>query len=153
MTVYEGEITRRVKCASLCLNCRETPLDGGDNDRCSLPDVGRKPHQMAQRRNQRTALVFQIEFESLGWKYGRASQRPGMPSRKRQCRALEQENSAGLALDVTRQPEAVAVAADEKRRDRRVDDAGIEWRKRCGDGRSAAGQDAGGPAILRGRCG
>jgi hypothetical protein len=46
---------------------------------------------------------------------------------------LEQENSAGLPLDVAGEPKAVLVAADEKCRNRLIDDAGIERLKRRGD--------------------
>src|SRR5258706_6444105 len=100
-------------------------------------------HQPSQLHGKRIAFVFQVEFESLGRKDGCASRRPAIPSCKRQGGVLEQENSADLPLDVTGDPKTFLVAADEKCRDRVVDDAGIERLKLCDDGRTLVGwQDA-----------
>jgi hypothetical protein len=45
---------------------------------------------------------------------------------KGQGGVLKQENSANLSIDVAGDPKAFLVAADEKRRDRFIDDAGSE---------------------------
>src|SRR5712664_1991602 len=84
----------------------------------SLPMAHCKMDQRPKVRDKRIALVLQVEFESLGRKDGCASCRLAIPSCKRQCGVLDQENSADLSLDVTGNPEAFLVAADEKRRDR-----------------------------------
>jgi len=156
MDLHRGQIIAKFRVARIGRSgsIRAWSLRHANKGSHSPPGVGRKAQQSAERRDQRIAPVFQIEFESLGWKYCRASPGAGMPPCKRQRGAFEQENSAALALDVAGEPEAVSVAADEKCRDRLVDDSGIERLKRRGDLRGfAAGQDAGGPAILRGRCG
>jgi len=91
------------------------------------------PHQALERPeiiDQRIALVFQIQFEQLGRKDGRATRRPGVPSREGYCRAFEQEEAADTSFAIARQPKAILVAADEKRRDRCVQDIGVEGLKR-----------------------
>ena len=104
----------------------------------------RQPHPTIQAcDDQRIAPVFEVEFEPLGRIYGRAPRSPAIPSRERQCGVFEQENSADLPVDVAGNPEAFHVAADEKCRDRLVDDAGIERPKLRGDGCGRIGrQDA-----------
>ena len=64
---------------------------------------------------------------------------PTLPSCKRHGGVLEQENSANPPVDVTGNPKTFLVAADEKCRNRLVDDAGIERPKLCGDGRGLIG--------------
>src|ERR1700739_1201616 len=124
-----------------------------DQGNHSLPALHREADQWPKVHDQRIALVFQIEFEPLGWKYCGASQGPRMPSCKRQCRAFEQENPAELPLDVAGEPKAVLVAADKKCRDRLIDDAGIERLKRRDDGGGLVGrQDGGASAVWLDRC-
>jgi len=78
-----------------------------------------------------------------------ASSRPAIPSCKRHSGVLEQENPADLSLDVTGDPEAFLVAADEECRDRLVDDARIQRLKLCGDGcKPIRREDAGAVAVL-----
>ena len=67
---------------------------------------------------------------------------------KRQCGALEQENSADLPVDVAGDPKAFLVAADEERRDRLADDAGIERLKLRGDGRGLIGRRVAGARAV-----
>ncbi|MDR3490122.1 MAG: hypothetical protein P4M05_35240 [Bradyrhizobium sp.] len=90
--------------------------------------------QPTKPRDERVALVIQVEFDPLGWKYCRTACRPAILSRKRNCGVLEQENSADSSLGIAGNPEVIHVAADEKYRDRLVDDAGIERPKWCGEG-------------------
>jgi hypothetical protein len=111
-----------------------------------LPRTPCKAYQPANGFDQRIAVVFKVELESLGHRYCRASWRSAVFSRERQRRALEQENSADFAFDVAGNPKPLHVAADEKRRDRFVDDAGIErlkarddpWRRLNGRGLAAS---------------
>src|ERR1700737_1080451 len=118
----------------------------------SLPMAHRKAHQRAKVPNKRIAFVFQVEFEPLGRKYGCTSRWPAIPFCKRQCGVLEQENSADLPVDVTGNPETFLVTADEKCRDRPVDDAGIERLKLRGDGCGLIGrQDVAASAFRRAR--
>jgi len=58
---------------------------------------------------------------------------------KRQGGVLQQENSADPSLAVTGDPKTFLVAADEKCRDRLIDDAGIERLKLSDEGRQDAG--------------
>ena len=94
--------------------------------------------QRSELRGQRIALIFKIEFDRLGRIYGCAPRRPGIPFCKRQGRGLKQENSANLSVDVTGHPKAFYIAADEKRRDRLADNAGVERLKLRGDRAMAA---------------
>jgi len=91
---------------------------GGD----SLPQT----HQWPELPDQRIAAVFQVEFEPLGGKYSCACCRPALPSCKRHGRVLEQEDSANPPVDVTGDPKTFLVTADEKCRNRLIDDAGIK---------------------------
>jgi hypothetical protein len=95
--------------------------------------------QRSKLRGKRIAFVFQVEFEPLGRKDGCASRRPAIPPGKRQSGVLQQENSADPPLGVTRDPKTFLVAADEKCRDRLIDDAGIERLKLSDEGRQDAG--------------
>src|SRR5450631_1657070 len=91
--------------------------------------------QRSKLRGKRIAFVFQVEFEPLVRKDCCASRRPAIPPGKRQGGVLQQENSADPPLGVTGDPKAFLVAADEKCRDRLIEDAGIERLKLRDDGR------------------
>lgn len=94
---------------------------------CELaPGKHRQTHQRPEVGDQPIALVFHVEVERLARKDRRASQRPGMSSRKGQCRAFEQEAAPDPSLGFARQPEAVPVAANVECRNRRIQDAGVE---------------------------
>jgi hypothetical protein len=114
----------------------------------SPPTPPRKAPQRCNVCHKRIALVFQVEFEPFGWKYGCASRRAAIPSCKRQSGVLQQEYPAGPPLDVTGNPEAFLVAADEKCRDRLADEAGIKRRelRRCDCG-LVGRQNTGAPAM------
>ena len=103
----------------------------------SLPQA----HQGSEVRGKRIAAVLQVEFEPLGGKYGCACGRPALPSCKRHGGVLEQEDSANPPVDVTGNPKTFLVAADEKRRNRLIDDAGIKRPKLRGDGRGDIGRE------------
>jgi hypothetical protein len=90
------------------------------------PKTHRKAHHRRKVLDKSIAFVFEVEFEPPGRKYGCTPRRLAISSCKRQCGGLEQKNSADLAVDVTGDSKAFLVAADEKCRDRPVDDAGIE---------------------------
>src|SRR6476646_12152427 len=94
----------------------------------------RQTHQRSEVRDKRIAVVFEVKFEPLGRKYCCASRRSAILSCKRQCGALKQKNSADPPLDVTGNPEAVLVTADEKCGDRLVNDLRFERPKLCGNG-------------------
>ena len=95
------------------------------------PQMLCKPDQRCKLGDERIAAVLQVEFERLRQIYGGAPRSPAVRPRKRHRGALEQEDAADSAVDVARDPEALPVAADEERRDRLVDDIGIERPKRA----------------------
>src|SRR5258707_15865804 len=98
------------------------------------PPMGRRQtHQRSEARDNRIAVVFEVKFEPLGRKYCCASRRSAILSCKRQRGALKQKNSADPSFDVTGNPEAFLVTADEKCGDRLVDDPSIERPKLRGD--------------------
>jgi hypothetical protein len=51
----------------------------------SPPKTHRKAHQRCKVRDKSIAVVFQVEFEPPGRKYGCTPRRPAIPSCKRQC--------------------------------------------------------------------
>lgn len=104
-----------------------------DEGGSSLPMGRRQTHQRSEVRDNRIAVVFEVKFEPLGRKYCCASRRSAILSCKRQRGALKQKNSADPSFDVTGNPEAFLVTADEKCGDRLVDDPGIERPKLCGN--------------------
>jgi hypothetical protein len=91
------------------------------------------------RYDERIASVFQIEFEPLGRKDGCPSRRLAIPPGKPTRRSSSAGNSADPSLAVTGDPKTFLVAADEKCRDRLIDDAGIERLKLSDEGRQDAG--------------
>jgi hypothetical protein len=105
-----------------------------------LPGTPCKAHQRAKMHDKRIAFVFQVELEPLGREYGRTSRWPAIPSCKRHCGVLEQENSADLPVRIAGHPKAFLVAADEERRDRVADDTEIERLKLRNDLRSCIGR-------------
>src|ERR1700731_340259 len=133
----------------------------GDEGGYSPPRTLRKPQHGYEVHGKRITLVFQVEFDPTVRIDRCASSRPAIPSCKRHRGVLEQENSADLSLDVTGDPEAFLVAADEKCRDRVIDDTGIERLKLSGDGCGPLGcgwglvgrQHAGALAVLIDRSG
>jgi hypothetical protein len=99
------------------------------------PSMGRRQtQQRPEVRDKRIAVVFEVKFEPLGRKYCCASSRSAILSCKRQGGVLKQKNSADSPFDVTGDPEAFLVTADEKCGDRLVDDPPIERPKLCGNG-------------------
>jgi hypothetical protein len=120
--------------------------DGG-----SSPPMGRRQtHQRPEVGDKRIAVVFEVKFEPLGRKYCCASRGSAILSCKRQCGVLKQENSADPPFDVTGNPEAFLVTADEKCGDRLIDDPRIERPKLCGNGwRGPDRQDPGACAFRR----
>src|ERR1700722_15999306 len=129
-------IQRASKNLRSALDGRGDPASQGNR---SPPTGHRQLHKRLEMHDQRIAVVFDIEFEPLGRKYRCAARPPGDPSRKRERRALEQEDAAVLSLDVARKPKPVAVAPDKECRDRGIENTGIERLKRRWQGRTRRG--------------
>src|ERR1700722_1108817 len=98
----------------------------------SLPRAHRKAHQRSEARGEWIARVFDIELKTGLQKHGGAPGRPGVPMGKIQGGLPAPEYSAALSLSVPRDPKAMVIAADEKNRDRCVDDIRIRPQKRRG---------------------
>jgi hypothetical protein len=106
----------------------------------SPPNTDHEVYERTEVHDKRIAPVIEVEFKPIGREYCGTACGLAVPLCKGERRALEQKNSANLSVDVTGNPEAFLVAADEKCRKRLVDDAGIEALKLCGDGRRFLGR-------------
>src|SRR5450631_1402671 len=97
------------------------------------PLPGRGVQERPKLGDQRIAAVFEVEFEPLRRMDRCTSRRPAVPPGKGQRRVFEQEEPANSSADLAGDPEALPVAADEKCRNRFVEDAGFKRKKRRRD--------------------
>jgi hypothetical protein len=128
---------------------RRLQFVGREKSPASFADQGSHPppqgHQRSEPCEKRIAVVFKVQFEPLARKYGGTAVSPAMLPRKRKRGALEQEDATDPPIDVSGNPETSAVAADEKRRNRLIDDARIERPKLRDNGRGLICREDSGP--------